>query len=94
MPLCATSVIAQTDGLQSTTVGDEIVILNLASNNYIGLNDVGRRIWSILESPHRVDDLIKLLTEAFRGDPEVIAAEVMTFITELERDGIIHVVED
>ena len=36
-------------------VGDELVMMSAEKGNYIGLSEVGARIWELIETPQDVD---------------------------------------
>ncbi len=78
-------------GLQTALIDDEIVILKLQTNNYVALNEIGRRIWELLESPCRVADLCQQLNQKFAATPEQIAADVLPFLAELESENLARV---
>jgi hypothetical protein len=79
--------------LMSAPAGKDIVILNLASDNYIALDEIGRRVWELLEQPRRVDAMCRQLSQEFEATPEHIAADLLSFLTELEKEKLVHVVE-
>ncbi len=68
------------------------MILNLASNHYLALNDIGRRIWDLLAKPRRVADLCQQLSQDFAGPPDQITADVLAFLAELADEGMLNVV--
>lgn len=89
----ADSIVARTDGLMSTSVDDDLVFLNPDTDSYVALDRVGRRIWELLELPHRLDDLVAALTREFEADPSVVSADVAAFLDELEREGMVRAVK-
>lgn len=78
----------------STPLDREVVILNPARDNYVGLDEVGRRVWELLEAPNHVRDLCVRMTKEFRGDPEQIAAEILAFLNELAAEGLLDVAKE
>jgi len=74
----------------SAAVDDDLVVLSLRSDSYLAIDRIGRRIWELLESPRRFDDLVVLLAEEFRADPAVVAADVSAFLDELEAEGMVN----
>lgn len=89
LSLALDSMIVRNAALPATPVDGDLVILNLASGNYIGLDDIGRRIWELLETPHRIDDLCAVLREEYRGPADAIACDVLDFLAELAAEGMI-----
>lgn len=90
MPLELTTFITRTENLLTTPADNDLVILNLASDHYVGLDPVGRRIWELLETPQRVNDLCQQLGQEFNGPAECIRDDVLKFLNQLEHEGLIH----
>lgn len=67
----------------SAKVGDEIVMMSAEEGKYIGLNDVGARIWELLDEPQTRDALEARLLEEFEVTPEACRIEVDTFLAKL-----------
>ncbi|MFN8467424.1 MAG: PqqD family protein [Caldilineaceae bacterium] len=86
--------IARANELMSSPVDDELVLLNLARNNYIGLDSIGRRIWELLATPQRIGDLCSRLGQEFAGEPEQIEADVLAFVDELVGEGLVRVMDE
>ena len=80
--------------LMSAPVDREIVILSLASNHYVGLDEIGRRVWELLEQPRRIDDLCRQLTCEFDATEEQLANDVLPFLGQLESEGLVHAVPE
>ena len=91
MAIEATTRVVRTEGIMTAPVDQEIVLLNLAGNNYISLDAIGRRIWELLENPIDVNDLCRQLETEFEGPREAISADVLSFLAELEREGLVRV---
>jgi hypothetical protein len=85
--------IARKPDLLATAVDDDIVILNIATQNYVGLDDIGSAIWGLLDEPRRADDICRAMAECYDGPPEEIRADVLTFLGELVAEGLIVVAE-
>jgi hypothetical protein len=93
MAIEATTRVVRTEGIMTAPVDQEIVLLNMKGNNYISLDAIGRRIWELLENPAMVNDLCKQLGEEFEGTQEQISADVLSFLEELEREGLVRVAD-
>jgi hypothetical protein len=71
-------------------VGDELVMMSAEKGNYIGLSEVGARIWELIETPQDVDAICTQLQDEYDGvTPEACRAEVETFLNELVKHGAI-----
>ena len=54
------------------------------------LNEVGSRIWSLLERPISVDTIVALLCEEYDASPERIRTDVLELLDMLQEKGLIH----
>ena len=70
-------------------VGDELVMMSAEKGNYIGLSEVGARIWELIETPQEVDAVCAQLIDEFEVAPDVCRTEVETFLNELVKHGAI-----
>lgn len=75
----------------SAKVGDEIVMMSADQGKYIGLNDVGTRVWELIETPQSVESVIAALVEEFDVTAETCQAEVETFVEKLRDNKAIEV---
>jgi hypothetical protein len=72
---------------------DELVMMNLNSNAYYGLDDIGTAIWSLLETPITVQQLCSLLSKKFVVDPLAAQKDVLQFLNELHQEKVIVCIE-
>jgi len=79
-------------GLPSTVVDSDIVVLNIVTQKYIGLDEIGGELWELLAQPQRIDDLCRAMCDRYDGSSEEIAADVLSFLGELRNEGLIEVV--
>ena len=56
---------SRSEQVLSQDVGGEAVLLDLASEQYFGLNAVGTRIWQLLETPITLSDVHRVLCTEF-----------------------------
>ncbi len=94
MSIEMTTCVIRLGGLQTANVDDDIVILNMTTNSYVALDDIGRRIWELIETPRRVEELCTQLTGEFNGVPERIQTDVLSFLNELESEKLVRVVDE
>ena len=65
-------------------------MMSAEKGNYIGLSEVGARIWELIETPQNVDAICAQLQDEYDGvTPEACRAEVETFLNELVKHGAI-----
>ena len=71
-------------------VGDETVLLDLASESYFGLNEVGARIWQLIGDGATLQSVFDALVQEFDAEPERIHADLLALVDELARAGLIR----
>lgn len=90
MAIELSSTVRRSEDFLSTGADDDLVLLNLKSNHYIGLDTVGKRIWELLAAPRQVSDVCEQLCREFNGPAEQIHKDVLVFLNEMEREGLIN----
>lgn len=70
---------------------EESVILNLSSERYFGLDDVGTRILSVLAAADSIEAAYKSLLEEYDVDGQVLRQDLVALIESLLQQGIIEV---
>lgn len=79
----------RTDGVMVTEVEGALLMLNLAQGQYHELNEVGARIWALLERPLSPAGLVAALVREYEVPEEDCAAAVRTFAAQLVRRGLL-----
>lgn len=69
----------------------EVAILNLTDGVYYGLNGVGGRIWSLIQQPKTVRELVDTLVQEYDVDPDMCSRELQDLLEQLENRGLITV---
>ena len=77
-------------GIVYAPLGDQGMMLNVDSGNFHSVNDVGVRIWELLEMPQTPGQLRDRLLEEFDVDAPVCEAAVLEFLGGLRERGLIH----
>lgn len=86
--------LSRADGWLTAWVGRDLVMMNAASDFYLGLSGSGGRIWELLETPRTLSSLCAALETEYAGPPERIAAEVSAFLAMLQEHHAIEVHPD
>jgi len=74
-------------------VGDELVMMSAAKGNYIGLSEVGARIWELIDSPRTIESVCDALVAEYDVDPVTCRAEVDAFLANLDQHGAVQIDE-
>ena len=84
------SVVSQQQGLLSNALSDsEMVLLDIDRGSYFGMESVAKRIWDALREPITVSDLCEKLLASYNVDRATCRREVLDFLIELERQGLL-----
>lgn len=89
------------DGLQipaevmARQVGEETVILDLASGTYFGLNPVGARVWDLIQERNgtTIAEVRDVLLEEFEVSREQLEADLLSLAEQLLANGLVERVE-
>ena len=71
-------------------VGGEVVILDLASENYFGLDEVGARIWQLIGDGLDMGGIRDALLDEYDVDRETLEDDIERLVGELEQAGLIE----
>ena len=82
------------DVLVQHLVDDESVFLNLATEEYYGLDPVGTQMWSALIETGRTDLAFDRLIATFDIDAETLNRDLEEFVQRLTERGLLLVGDD
>lgn len=80
------------DAVLAQNVGDEVVLLDLAGEQYFGLDSVGTRIWALLPESDSLEKVLDRLCDEFDAPRERIEADLLALIAALCEAGLVTVV--
>ena len=72
-------------------VSGEIVLLDLASESYFGLDEIGARIWALLNEEKTVGQIVEILLEEYEVDRARLEGDVNDLLESLLEAGLIKV---
>jgi hypothetical protein len=70
-------------------VEDEIVILDLNTSLYYSLNEVGARVWELLNEGHSREDVARSIVEEYDADHKAAAKDIDSLIKELSQEKLL-----
>lgn len=78
------------DDVVAREVGGEMVLLDLASGQYFGLDSVGGRIWELLtDQPHTLAQLCDEIEAEFDAPRDKIEADLLALAVQLREQELI-----
>lgn len=67
----------------------EVVLLNLETGVYFGLDPVGSRVWGLIDGRRTADDIVAALTTEYDVDASTCTADVASFLAALRDNGLV-----
>lgn len=84
------TIVAASDVL-ATEFGDEVVILNLRDGVYYGLEDVGTRIWQLLQQPVSVLTIREAIVAEFDVESARCERDIRLLLTDLVARRLVEI---
>jgi len=78
----------------SRDLGGEAVILNTKTGVYCGLNEVGARIWQLIQEPSKVDDLIRTVTSEYDVEPDRFQHDLLNLLQKMLVSELIPAIQN
>lgn len=72
-------------------LGNDIVILNLDTERYYGLDQVGMRFWQLLPEQEDLQQIFEVLQNEYDVSPELLAADLIKLVDQLEKAQLIAI---
>ncbi|MCB9103885.1 MAG: PqqD family protein [Anaerolineales bacterium] len=88
-----TRVVAPPDVLIRELDG-EAVLLNLASESYFGLDEVGARMWQVLTTSESIEAAYDQLLAEYDVEPERLRQDVLDLVDQLAAHGLVDLSHD
>ena len=82
------------DGVMARQVGEQTVILDLASGTYFGLDTVGTFAWRLIEQGKSFDEICAGVFEAFEAPREEIERDLGELVDRLWEKKLIRLQRD
>ncbi len=72
-------------------VDGEMVLLDMESENYFGLDEVGTAIWQAMQEKETLKEVFDLLLEQYEVEAEVLEKDLSDFVGKLVESGLVEV---
>jgi hypothetical protein len=84
-------VVVASDDQISRDLDGEAVILNMKSGVYCGLNEVGARIWQLIQEPMSVGHIRDILLEEYQVESDLCKKDLLALLQKLTDHGLIEI---
>jgi hypothetical protein len=75
----------------STSLGHEAVILGADAGQYFGLNEVGARIWELVQQPVQVSEICARICAEYEVQPDECERDVIELLADMRERGLLDV---
>ncbi|GIT98594.1 PqqD family protein [Sulfurovum sp. TSL1] len=79
------------DTVFAQEVDGEMVLLDMESENYFGLDEVGTAIWQAMQEKETLKEVFKTLLEQYDVEEEVLEKDLSEFVDKLLKSGLVKV---
>ncbi len=69
----------------------ESVLLNVDSESYFGLDDVGTRMWLVLTESDSIQAAYDTLKDEYDVEPELLRRDLIELIEKLSENGLVRI---
>ncbi len=70
-------------------VGGETVILDLKSEGYFGLDEIGTRIWQLIQEQKNLQSVTETMLNEYDVEPDQLKTDIKNLINELVKSGLV-----
>ena len=86
-----TSLVSRNEALVFTDLDDTIVMMDVDEGKYYELDQIGARLWTLLETGRSAADLCDALSAEFDVDPDTCRRDTLEFLQTAETMRIVHI---
>lgn len=76
------------DKVVAAELGEGLALLNLATNEYFSLNEVGAFVWTVLQTPKPRSDIVRAVMEAYEVAESACAGDIDLLLEELRHAAL------
>ena len=86
-----TSKVLAKPGHLATDLGNEMVIFNTQNEKYYGLNDVGTRVWALIQEPRTIDEIVGTIAKEYEVEPERFERDLTKLLQDLQSANLVEI---
>jgi Coenzyme PQQ synthesis protein D (PqqD) len=80
------------DHVSFTFVDEEAVLLNMRTNQYYLLDEVGARLWGLLRDGKSLRESYQIILEEFEVDSATLEQDVLELLENLKEHGLVEII--
>ncbi|OQX59381.1 MAG: coenzyme PQQ biosynthesis protein PqqD [Helicobacteraceae bacterium 4484_230] len=82
------------DSVFAQEVDNEMVLLDMNSENYFGLDEVGKDIWNAMQQTGTLQEVHDAMLEIYDVEEDVLKRDIEVFVDKLLQSGLIELGEE
>jgi hypothetical protein len=86
------AVVSHAAGMVAADLDRKKVMMSIESGKYYGLDEIGTRIWELIEKQHTVRELVLELVKEYEVDDVTCRRDLLAFLNKLYDQGLIDIV--
>ena len=90
-PLQLDTIIVRNSELLDSEIDGEIVMMDIESGKYFGMNKIGSKIWKMIENPIKIETVCKHLLSVCKIDKATCENEVLSYLNHLHTEKLIQI---
>ncbi len=77
------------DTVFAQEVDGEMVLLDMNSENYFGLDEIGTAIWQGMQEKETLQEVFELLLNQYDVEADLLKQDLLAFVDKLVKHGIV-----
>lgn len=86
-----TDIVSRSPSQVSSEVDGETMMMSIEQGKYYSLDEIGSLIWSYMEEPNKVSDMLDMLLERYDVDRETCKRDLLALLNDLGKQGLIEI---
>ena len=79
------------DTVFAQEVDGEMVLLDMNSENYFGLDEVGTAIWQAMQECKSLEEVYQAMLKQYEVEPEILEKDLLEFAQKLSDSGLAEI---
>lgn len=81
--------LAKGENYLANEIDGEVVMMNIETGLYVSLNNTGKVIWDMLDTPKSIESIINLLVDTYKITHEQCTTDIVPFIEQMMQQEIL-----
>ena len=91
MSIGSATVVERNEAIVFTELDDVVVMMDADEGRYYELDEIGARIWAVIESGASVGAICAVLQDEYEVAAEVCQRDVLSFVADAHRLGVVRI---